>query len=117
MANTSFDLSLNPEEGTDASSAVSRAKQIVQNFERYRELAADYAVDGLLELKNDTWLQEGEKEVTAEEFKARMQLEEITVEPDGDVTSWHRAGDLFWGHSIQVCIDDEDKCTSTDIPG
>lgn len=80
-------------------------------------MAADYAVDGLLELKNDTWLEDGETELSADEFKAKMVLEAITVEADGDVTFWHHDGGLFWGHSIQVCIDANDKCTSTDIPG
>jgi uncharacterized protein (TIGR03067 family) len=117
VANASFDLSLNPGEGTDASGALSRARQIVEDFERYRKMAADYAVDGLLELKNDTWLEEGEEEISADEFKAKMKLEAITVQADGGVTFWHHDGDLFWGHSIQVCIDTNDKCTSTDIPG
>jgi uncharacterized protein (TIGR03067 family) len=112
-----FDLSLNPDEGTDASNALSRAKQIVEDFERYRRMTADYAVDGLLELKNNTWLEEGEEALSANEFRARMKLEAITVEADGAVTFWHHDGDLFWGHSIQVCIDGNDECTSTDIPG
>ena len=116
-AGASFELSLHPDEGTDASGALSRAKQIVKEYERYRTMAADYAVDGLLGLKNDTWLEDGEKELSADEFKAKMVLEAITVEADGDVTFWHHDGDLFWGHSIQVCIDAMDKCTSTDIPG
>ena len=72
VANDLFDVSLNPDEGTDASSALARVKQIVNYFERYRLMAADYAVDGLLELKNDTWLEEGEEEqISAHEFKAK----------------------------------------------
>lgn len=117
VGNTSFDLSLNPDDGTDATRALSRAKQIVKDFDRYRKLAADYAVDGLLELKNDNWLKDGEREVTAEEFKAKIVLTAITVEADGDATFWYRDGGLFWGHSIEVRIDADDKCTSTDIPG
>lgn len=117
VAGVSFDLSLNPDDGTDASGALSRAKQVVEDFDRYRKMAADYAVDGLLDLKNDTWLEDGEKELSADEFKAKMVLKAITVEADGDVTFWHHDGGLFWGHSIQVCIDTKDKCTSTDIPG
>lgn len=117
IADASFEVSLNPYEGTDASSALLRAKQIVENYERYRKMAADYAVNGLLELKNDNWLEEGEMELSADQFKTSMKLEEITVEADGDVTFWHHDGDLFWGHSIQVCIDANDKCTGTDIPG
>lgn len=117
VANVSFELSLNPDEGTDASRALARARQIVEDFERYRQMAADYAVDGLLDLKNDAWLDDGENEVSAEAFQAKMTLNAITVEADGAVTFWHHDGDLFRGHSIQVCIDANDKCTGTDIPG
>lgn len=117
VAGASFDLSLNPNEGTDVSTALSRAKQIIGDFERYRQVVTDYAVEGLLDLKNEVWLHEDEDEVSADEFKSKMTLEAITVESDGGVTFWHRDGDLFWGHSIQVCIDSNDKCSSTDIPG
>lgn len=117
LANTSFKVSLTPDEGTDASNALSRAKQIIEDLEQYQQMAADYAVHGLLELKNDIWLEEGGEKVSADEFKAKMMLEAITVEADSNVTFWHNDGDLFWGHSIQVCIDENDKCISTDIPG
>ena len=117
VSNTSFDISLKPNDGTNASSALARAKQVVKDFERYRQLVSDYAVDGLLELKNDTWLEEGSDEVSAETFKARMTLQEIGVEADGKVTFRHSDSGLFLGHSIQVCIDVNDRCSSTDISG
>lgn len=117
LANASFNISLNPDAGTDASRALARARQIVEDFERYRQLAADYAVDGLLGLKNETWLDESDDEESPETFKAKMTLQAITVEAEGDVTFWHHDGDLFWGHSIQVCMDAGDNCTGTDIPG
>ncbi|MBM79439.1 MAG: hypothetical protein CMJ78_02445 [Planctomycetaceae bacterium] len=117
VGDVTFEIKLNPDEGIDASSALMRVKQIVEDFERYQQLAADYAIDGLLELKNDTWLDEGEEEVSSEFFKAKMTLQAITVEADGEVTFWHHDGGLFFGHSIQVCIDANDKCTNTDIPG
>lgn len=113
----SIDLNLSPTAGGDLSGALSRARQVVKNVEHYRNMAADFAVAGLLELKNDNWLEDGEAVVSADEFKARLVLEAITVEADGDVTFWHHDGGLFWGHSIQVCVDANDKCTGTDIPG
>lgn len=117
VADTSFDISLSPHEGTDASTALSRAKQIVRAFENYQTMAAEYAVDCLLDLKNDVWLEDGEEAVSADEFKAKMTLEALTIEADGSVTFWHHDGDLFWGHSIEVCVDSNDQCTSADIPG
>jgi len=55
-----------------------------------------------LPLKNDNWLGDGETEVNAKQYKARMKLEEITVTPRGSFDFWHHDGGLFWGHSIQV---------------
>lgn len=117
IADLSFRLSLNPEEGTDVTHALLRAKQVVGDFARYRAMAAEYAVSELLDLKNSTWLDDDERPITAEEFKARMRLESITVESDSSTTFWHDDGDLFYGHSIQVSIDADDHCTGVDIPG
>lgn len=64
-----------------------------------------FAIKELLELKNGTWLSEGEEELTAEEFSRRMTLESITIESDGSFEFWHDDGDLFWGHSIMVSGD------------
>lgn len=61
-----------------------------------------FAVRELLELKNESWLDEDEAPVTEAEFRERMRLESVTVHPDGGFTFWHEDGDLFWGHSIQV---------------
>ena len=62
----------------------------------------DYAVSELLELKNDTWLGEGETEFTPATFKAQMKLESISVDPAGGFEFWFNDGDLFWGHTILV---------------
>jgi len=57
----------------------------------------DYAVEKLLERKNEIWLDEDESEVTHVEFKSRMVLQSITVSPDEEFNFWHDDGDLFWG--------------------
>jgi hypothetical protein len=60
------------------------------------------ATKELLGLKNESWLQEGEAEVSRAEFERRLVLETISVEADGSFEFWHNDGDLFWGHSIMV---------------
>lgn len=60
------------------------------------------ATTELLGLKNESWLEEGEAEVSKAEFERRMVLETISVEADGSFEFWHNDGDLFWGHSIMV---------------
>jgi hypothetical protein len=71
----------------------------------------------LLNLKNDNWLDDGEDEVTAEQFIEAMRLESIAVYPDGSFVFWHQDGDLFWGHSIQICGSLSEGLTDADIPG
>ncbi len=76
-----------------------------------------YAVRELLDLKNGTWLEEGEAELTADQFIARMKLESIMISSDGKFEFWHDDGDLFWGHAIQVSGNVKDGPTQADIPG
>ena len=76
----------------------------------------DYAVQALLPLKNEHWLEENEAEVTAEQFKERMTLESLTVYPGGSFEFWHNDGDLFCGHSIQISGSISKGPTGADIP-
>lgn len=110
-------LTLDPEQPTEFKVPLERARQIVANIERYCQLAADVAVQELLKLKNDFWLSDGEAPVSADEFKGLMDLTSIAVGANGDTTFWHDDGDLFAGHSIEVCIDLNDSCIHADIPG
>lgn len=35
----------------------------------------------------------------------------------GSAKNMKKYGNLFWGHSVQVCMDANDKCTGTQIAG
>ena len=61
-----------------------------------------FAVERLLTLKNDSWLDDEEDEVTAAEFSSRLRPEGVTVYQDGQFEFFYSDGDLFWGHSIQL---------------
>ncbi len=111
----SLAINITPTEGTDAALGLSRIRRIVADFDRYRELAANYAVKWLLDLKNCEWRQEGEKTVSPEEFKRRISLSGITIDRKGCVSLSYQDDDLFLGHSIRVCLDDQDRCTTADI--
>lgn len=65
----------------------------------------DCAVAKLLNIKNESWLDEEETELSADQFKARMKLDSITVYPDGTFEFWWDDGDLFLGHMITVSGD------------
>jgi hypothetical protein len=77
----------------------------------------DYAVEKLLRVKNDNWLEDGDQPLTSEEFKSHMSLDSITVDSDGSFEVWYSDGDLFWGHSILIRGSLEEGLYQADIAG
>jgi hypothetical protein len=97
--------------------ALIHARLLWRDQEGWTQRVRDYAVQKLLPLKNQNWLDEGEDEMTTVQFKDRMTLESITMHPDGSFEFWHNDGDLFWGHSIQINGNLSEGLTDADIPG
>jgi hypothetical protein len=110
-------LNLTVDERGNESASLKIAKKLWEDQEVWSEKIIDFAVKKLLDLKNDTWLDEDESELTAVQFIERMTLEAIAVYPDGKFEFWHNDGDLFWGHSIQISGNINDGPTDADIPG
>jgi hypothetical protein len=69
------------------------------------DAAKAYASTKLLELKNDTWLSDGEKPMTASAFRARLVPESFSVDTKGRVSVCFHDGGLFWGHAVMVDFD------------
>lgn len=88
--------------GEDLAEALATAHALWQDQARWHERIRDCAVEQLLELKNGTWLDEDESAVSPDDFRARMKLVTISVDPEGGFEFWHDDGDLFWGHAIEV---------------
>jgi len=83
--------------------ALSVAKTLWSEQLRWNDRVRDRAVHDLLELKNDTWLDDDRDEpLTPTEFLDRVTLTSVTVETDGSFGFWFDDGDLFWGHAISV---------------
>jgi len=78
------------------------AKQILKNHKKWEKNIQDFAVSKLLKLKNDTWLDEEEEKVSAQEFIDKMKVESVIMFHDGEFEFFYNDGDLFWGHSIQI---------------
>ena len=110
-------ISLSTDDQGDVTSSLERAVEVTASMETYAEKARGYAAERLLGLKNESWLDEGEAQVTADQFERLMKLESIVFESDGGATFYHDDGDLFWGHSIQVTMSSEDRFIDADIPG
>lgn len=72
---------------------------------KYYEKNLEQMVPSMLELKNDSWLEEDEKELTPSEFRKRISISSISFYNDFSSTIYCHDDDLFWGHSIQVSVD------------
>ena len=95
-----------------------KVKDIFSNIEiiNFIEKAKEYTVKKLLKLKNDLWLEEDEKEVTKKEFKARMKFTSLYVFSES-ANFYFDDGDLFWGHSIEVNVNQNLEFTDANIVG
>jgi hypothetical protein len=116
-AGETVSLNLSGSADADAREALKTAHALWQNQNEWNRQVQNFAVEELLPLKNDSWLDEGEAELTLDEFNDRMKLESITVNADGSFDFWHNDGDLFWGHSIQISGTLAEGPTHADIPG
>jgi hypothetical protein len=112
-----IDISFKKDEDERIAGALKTAEGLWSDHAAWKRKVDDFAVRKLLPLKNEAWLSEGERELTAMDFKARMVLVSITVRGYGRFEFWHDDGDLFWGHSIQVSGNLRDGITGADIPG
>jgi hypothetical protein len=97
--------------------ALNTAYSLWKDQWEWQKRIRQFAVQKLLPIKNDFWLEDGERALTAEQFDDRMTLESIDVDADGSFTFWHDDGDLFWGHLIEVRGNLCDGPTDADIPG
>lgn len=70
----------------------------------------EFAAKELLDLAND-WLEDNEDEdkpdkITKEMFIDNIKMSELCISPDGSITLFYDDGDMFWGHTIQIIIDE-----------
>lgn len=82
--------------------ALETAESLFAAQTRWNQKLAERVVEKLLPLKNDRWLEEGERALTRQRFLARLKLQSVSVGEKGAFTFWFHDGGLFWGHAIQV---------------
>lgn len=108
---------LSLDEDGDSEGSIDTATKVFSECAEWSKKVNKYAVAELLELKNESWLQENQTELSPIEFLKAMSLESITFNPDGNFEFWHNDGGLFWGHSILICGSIEEGLYDADIPG
>jgi len=82
-----------------------KAVLIVQNHQDWDTYIKEKICEELLSLKNETWLDEDEKPLTADEFISRIYLESINLNDTDEFQMSFNDGDIFWGHAITVETD------------
>jgi hypothetical protein len=93
------------------------AHHLWQDQVGWHDRVLDCAVKELLETANEWWSEHNDGTLSAQDFKSRINLESITVHPDGRFDFWFDDGDLFWGHSIEVRGSLADGPTEASIVG
>jgi hypothetical protein len=114
---SAISIRLSIEEEGELAFVCRRATNFVVELESHVQSAKEYAVERLLELKNETWIEENEEPSTPEQFKHRMVIESILIDSEGEVFFYHKDGNLFWGHCILVTMNSENNFISVEIAG
>lgn len=110
-------IQLSTDENNSVASAFKRATNLAGELKNYALLAQEFAAQRLLQLKNETWIDEGEDPLTTEQFQQWMTLESISIDSGGNVSFYHNDGDLFLGHCILVTMDSENNFIVAEIAG
>ncbi len=99
------------------------AEQMTSNLRRTEVLLTqlqeieEAMIEEMLSLKNENWLDEGEAELTKSAFQKEVSIYGINIYEEGDTEIYYKANDLFWGHEIQVSLDDDNKYESSTLVG
>jgi|GEM_PF-3549897 len=79
-----IDLMLHAQAQGEIDTCLEVAQKLWSNQTNWKNRVDDYAVDKLLLLKNEAWLDENENDFSSEMFKNKMRLVSISIYPDGD---------------------------------
>lgn len=114
-------LETDQEDGEQAETALVVANKLATSVAEWDSNMKKYAAQELVDLAND-WLADNEDEHAPESideqyFIQAIKLSELAINSDGSITAYFDDGDLFWGHSIEVDIDEEGEFVSADIAG
>lgn len=110
-----IELTLEPDSEGNVTAVADRARQIFTKLNEYRRLVSFLAVEHLLELKNSNWREDGEPEISVEQFSDCLTLDSIHVYQDLCVEFSHFDGGLFRGHSIHIRLNEDDTFVSAGI--
>ncbi|RZK57401.1 MAG: DUF2262 domain-containing protein [Pedobacter sp.] len=82
-----------------------------------KSLIDEAIISKLLQLKNDSWLDEDQQPVTKEDFIKSMQLISIDFASNAAFDLYFDDGDLFYGHTIIVNVNSKREIKNASIAG
>lgn len=112
-------LETDEDNGETAELALKVFLKTAENFEDFDRKNKEFAADNLLDLAHE-WQEsdDGENEpLTREQFIEAIGVSEWTVTPYGNMTLYYYDGDIFWGHAIEINIDEDGTIEDADIAG
>ena len=99
---TTVVLNIAPDRLDAPAEAVDTARSVQQALQALCKNASHFAAQRLLAVKNESWLREAEKPMSADDFCKRISLSEVTVFGTGEIDLWFDDDDIFGGHTILV---------------
>lgn len=112
-------LETDEDNGETAELALKVFLKTAENFEDFDRKNKEFAADNLIDLAHE-WQEsdDGENEpLTREQFIEAIGVSEWTVTPYGNMTLYYYDGDIFWGHAIEINIDEDGTIEDADIAG
>ncbi|MBF0105916.1 MAG: DUF2262 domain-containing protein [Deltaproteobacteria bacterium] len=88
----------------DLNQFVSSLSLMTDWISQNKKLIEDHVVSDMLSLKNDVWLDDDEDPLSTKQFLSSIRPADMLVSADGSVELFFDAGDLFFGHQIEVYI-------------
>lgn len=76
-----------------------------------------FSASKLTEIKNTSWLEEGEEPISEVDFRQKIELDAINVYSEGSFDIFFNVADLFSGHQIIVNVDRDFTLINTEIVG
>ncbi|MDR1315532.1 MAG: DUF2262 domain-containing protein [Spirochaetales bacterium] len=93
------------------------ANEFIREQEMWDRRIKEFAANKLAKLKNTSWLEEDEEEITADEFIKKIKAESINISLKNKFEVYFDDGEIFWGHSIVVSGNFEKGPLRADIAG
>lgn len=115
-------------EYVDVNEMIKRAEKLFLCIEEFDKKAKVAIAEKLIDYKNDFWpeydendeslnwdaVDAGEYDVTKEEFEKVITLYDIEIR-ENDIYCEYHDGDLFGGHRIHACFDNDYKLLSAEV--